>query len=384
VPPPDVFEAALPLLDFSSYLAALFSTSKAEPLRMTPSTTFLIPENEAFKRLGLLVSAHLLSPSSKEDLENVLMHHVLTSVQYADSLRNGSQHTFATLEGSDITMERLPNGTTFTSSSGGWAGFRAELQTRDLLTQTGVIHEMSDIMVPRSVQITIGKLVKAAKGSTMATLVNKAGFEWILNGTAPPDGSPWADERFGKASWTLLCPTDEAFKSYNLTHFLSDIPALQAIVAQHLIPTPPSSDFFEMSLNNNQPLVLEGATYSTIRSADSEFGDLVFEQRTDTHEYVVGIKGARGSTDRQDWAHITAWGRSTGPRTGGVLQIDRLLIPYRPTWWVSFGAPISTGFVGVILICSFFCGVRAIWRRDVTEATYEPIGGFGRDDDDEE
>jgi len=386
VPPSDVLQVALPNLDFSSFLAALSSTSKAEALRMAPSTSFLIPQNEAFKRLGLLVSAHLLSPSSKGDLENVIMHHVLTTVEYADSIRDGSQHTFPTLESSDIKIERLTDGTIFASSSGGWAGFKAELQTRNFLTQTGVIHEMSDIMIPRSVHLTIGKLVKAAKGSTMTTLVNKAGFEWILNGTAPPDGSPWADDKFGNVAWTLLCPPDEALKEYNLTQLLSDIPTLKGIVSQHLIPTPPNRGLVdgELPLNTNQPLVFDKATYSTVRSADFEYGDLVFEQRSDTQDYVVGIKGARGSTNKEDWARVTAWGRSTvGSGIGGVIQIDRLLIPYQPSWWVEYGAPVTTGFLGIIFICMFFFVVRAIWRQDTTEATYEPIGGFGRDDDDE-
>lgn len=385
MPPPDVFQAALPKLELSSFLAALFSTSKAESLRKTPSTSFLIPHNQAFKRLGLLVSAHLLAPSSKEDLENVISHHVLNTVEYAESLRNGSQHTFATLEGSDVKFDRLSNGTTFISSSGGWAGLKSKLHTQDLLTQTGVIHEMSDILIPRSVTLSIGKLVKAAKGSTMSTLVNKAGFDWILNGTAPPEGSPWLGKEVGNVGWTLLCPPDDAFKEYNLTKLYSDIPALQIIVAQHLIPTPSRQDFAddEPPLYNNRPLVFNAGTYSTIRSADSVYGDIVFEQRTDTQEYVVGIKGARGSKDQADWAHVVAWGRSTtGGGTGGVIQIDRLLIPYQPSLWVEYGAPSTVGAFGILLICAFFYGVRAVWRRDTTEATYEPVGGFGRDDDD--
>lgn len=379
-----MIQVALPFLDFSSFLAALSSTSKADILRTTPSTSFLIPENEAFKRLGLLVSAHLLAPSSKGDLENVMMHHVLKTVEYSKSLQNGSQHTFSTLEGSDVTVERLPHGDTLVSSSGGWAGFKSKVQTRNLLTQTGVIHEMTDIMIPRSVQITIGKLVKAAKGSTMATLVNKAGFDWILNGTAPPDGSPWTDEKYGNAAWTLLCPPDEAFKTFNLTRLLSDVAALQDIVSQHLIPTPPGqgSTNNETPLNNNRPLTFDGATYSTVRSTDSEYGDLVFEQVSNTQEYIVGIKGARGKTDKHDWARVTAWGRSTtGFGKGGVVQIDRLLVPYQPSWWVMYGAPLLTGSIGVFLISLFFYGVRAVWRRDMTEATYEPVGGFGRDDE---
>jgi len=387
VPPSDALQAALPSLDLSSFLAAVFSTSKAEFLRTSPSTSLLIPRNQAFKRLGLLVSAHLLAPSSKDDLENVILHHALNSVEYAHSLLNGSQHSFATLEGTDIKIDRLSNGTAFLSSSGGWLDLKAELRTRDLLTQTGVIHELSDIMIPRSVKLTVGKLVKAAKGSVMATLVNKAGFEWVLNGTAPPEGSPWSDDQYGNPGWTLLCPPDEAFKDYNLTELYLDIQGLQRIVGQHLILTPPSPnpalEEDSNSLYNNRPLVLDDATYSTIRSSFSAYGDIVFQKRLDSKEYVVGIKGARGTNGQADSARVLSWGRSTtGSGTGGVIQIDRLLDPYEPTWWFQYGPPSVVGGLGLIVICGFFYGVRLLWTRDTTEATYEPVGGFGRDDDD--
>jgi len=217
-------------------------------------------------------------------------------------------------------------------------------------------------------------------------LVNKAGFEWILNGTAPPEGSPWAEEKYSDVSWTLLCPPDDAFKEYNLTQLYSDIVGLEAIVSQHLIPTPRAvKDLSEDDippLNNNRPLVLDGATYSTLHSPSSAYGDVVFQQRSDTKEYLVGIKGARGTNGEVDSARVLAWGRSTtGTGTGGVVQIDRLLIPYQPSWWYEYGAPTAVGVFGVIFICAFFHGVRLIWRRDTTEATYEPVGGFGRDDD---
>ncbi|PPQ67086.1 hypothetical protein CVT25_005687 [Psilocybe cyanescens] len=387
VPPPDAFQAALPSLDLSSFLAAIFSTSKAEILRNTPSTTLLIPRNQAFTRLGLLVSAHLLAPSSKDDLENVILHHALNTVQYTQQLINGSQHSFATLEGTDVKIDRVSDGTSLISSSGGWAGLKAEIYPQDLLTRTGVVHELSDIMIPRSVELTIGKLVKAAKGSTMATLVNKAGFEWILNGTSPPEGSPWTDDKYGNAGWTLLCPTDDAFKQYNLTQLYSDLEGLQKIVTQHLIPTPPTTNELadsnsRSSRNNNQPLVFDDATYSTLRSPSSAYGDIVFQKRTDSKDYVVGIKGARGTNGMADSARVQGWGRSTtGTGTGGVIQIDRLLIPYQPSWWYEYWAPSVVGGFGVLAICGFFYGVRLVWRRDTTEATYEPVGGFGRDDD---
>lgn len=386
VPPVDPLQTALPFLDLSSFLAAIFSTSQAEILRKAPHTSLLIPHNSAFKRLGLLVSAHLLGTSAKQDLEKVLLHHALDTIQYGQSLRNGSQHTFSTLEGSDIRFDRLKNGTLYVSPSGGWTGMQSELFVKDLLTNTGVVHELSDILIPRSVNLTIGKLVKAAQGSTMASIAVKAGFEWVLNGTAPPEGFFSTEQTLSGVGWTLLCPTDNAFKDVNLTQLYAEPDALRAIVAQHLVPAQPlkgdPSVYDTDALYNNQPLPLDDSpTYNTLLSSTSVYGDLVFRWRDDPESkgYIVGIKGARGTDGSADWARVLSWGRST-TAGGGVIQIDRLLQPYSPPWWLSYGAPTVVGIGGCVLICLFFYGVRLVWQRDTTEATYEPIGGFGRDE----
>ncbi|KAI3622790.1 carnitine acyl carnitine carrier [Moniliophthora roreri] len=392
-PPSDALETVLPMLDLSSFIAALLSTSVKDMLRSTPRTTLLIPNNEAFKRLGHLVSEHLLAASNKADLEKVLLHHTLVTVQYSKALQNGTKHSFATLEDSDLTLSRKEDGRVYVSPSGGWAGMKSELFTHNILTQTGVIHELSDVLIPRSVDLTVGKLVKAAGGSTMASMLTKAGFEWVLNGTAPPEGSPWADQGLESAGWTLLCPPDDAFDDYNITELFSDKDRLVMVVSQHLIPAPRDKKKKDISvpldddpLNNNKPLKLDNSvTYSTLRSPSSAYGDIVFKADDEAKGgYIVGIKDARGTDGTSDWAQVESWGRSTtGGGTGGVIRIDRLLIPYQPPWWLEYGAPIVVGVLGVFLICGFFYVVRLIWRRDTTEATYEPVGGFARDDDEE-
>ena len=392
-PPVDALETALPELDFSTFIAGIFSTNLADTLRTTPRTTLLIPPNGAFKRLGLLVSNHLVSSSAKADLERVIRHHALVDIQYKDMLVNGSQHTFQTLEGSDVSVgRRAPDRSVTFDSSGGWPDMHSVLTPRDMLTQTGVIHEVSDIMIPRSVQLTVGKLVRAAKGTTMTTMIVKAGFDWILNGTAPPENSKWADAAPEGTGWTLLCPTDDAFKDVNLTALYEDEERLRDIVEQHIIPTPsklpspPTSGWMIDTIVNNRPLPLDdSATYSTLRSKDAAYGDIVIrilEGGKDGQDgTVVGIKGARGKNGEQEWAKIVSWGRSTtGGGTGGVVQIDRLLLPYQPSWYVTYGAPLAVGTGGVVLIGLFFLGVRWVWRRDTTEATYEPVGGFDNED----
>lgn len=371
VPPVDPLQAALPSLNLSYFLAAVFSTALADTIKTTPRTTVLIPENSAFERLGMLVSDHLLAASSKSDLSHVILHHVIDGVRYAQSLSNVSGHSFPTVDGSDV---RISNGTV--TASGGWPGMSSELKLRNLLTETGVVHELSDILIPRSVELTVGKLAKAAKSTTMTTMLNKAGFDWVLNGTAPPEGSPWADQGLDGAGWTLLCPPDDVLKQLNLTALYENVDRLRAIVSQHLIPTPADHKSARLGImevvNNNRPLSLANdATYTTLISPTSAYGDIVVRESGGI--LVLGIKGARGTDGNGDWAKIISWGRTTtGNNGGGVIAIDRMLVPYEAPWWVEYGEPVGGGIVGVLLIGLFFAGVRAVWKREI-DATFEPI-----------
>ncbi|KAI9513047.1 FAS1 domain-containing protein [Russula earlei] len=379
-PPVDSLQVALPMLNFSSFLAAIFSADLADIIKTNPRTTLLVPHNDAFKRLGQLVSAHLLASSSKADLKSVILHHVIDGVVYTGDLRNSTARTYPTLEGSDLHVEHTKGHSISLTPSGGWPGLRSELTPMNLLSSTGVVHELSDIFIPRSVHLTVGKLAKAAKGTTMTNLIIKAGMEWVLNGTTPPADSPWGQSGISGTGWTLLCPSDDAFKKVNLTRLHSDKTAMQLIVGQHLLDTRKSAEFSEIP--NNQPVRFDDlGTYETLISPESTHGDIIF-RGTETGEIVVGIKNAPGTGGKMDWAKVTAWGRATtGGGTGGVVQIDRLLVPYEPPLFVKYGFPAVVAVFGVLAICLFFMGVRKIWRLDRTEATYEPIGGFGREDD---
>ncbi|KAH9064342.1 hypothetical protein EDB87DRAFT_1680985 [Lactarius vividus] len=371
-PPGNSLQIALPTLNFSSFIAAIFSADLADTIKTSPRTTLLVPHNDAFKRLGLLVSAHLLSASATADLESVVLHHVIDDVVYARDLQNSTARTYPTLEGSDLHVGRTKAGAITLTPSGGWPGLNSELIPMDLLSETGAVHELSDLFIPRSVQLTVGKLAKAAKGTTMANLIIKAGMEWVLNGTAPPVDSPWGQDGISGTGWTLLCPTDDAFKKVNLTQLYSDKTAMQLLVGQHLLNTPKSLDV-SGTPNNNRPLrFLDSDTYETLISPESNYRDVVFRE-TDGGNVAVGIKNARGTGGKADWAKVTGWGRATtGGGTGGVIQIDRLLIPYEPPVWIEYGGPMVVGIFGVLAIGLFFMGVRKIWRLDRTEATYEP------------
>lgn len=376
--------SALPKLDLSAFLAAIFSSSLADVIKTTPRSTILMPRNKGFERLGTLVSDHLLSSAGKSDLTHVIMHHVVDGVYYSESLTNVSGKSVPTDDGSDI---RLVNGS-FTSS-GGWPDMTSELHLENVITATGVLHELSDILIPRTVELTVGKLARVAKGSLMVSLLVKAGFEWVLDASNPPAGSRWAEMGLDGKGWTLLCPPDQAFKHLNMTELLGDAQKLEEIVGQHLIPTPSRhlSVFTRAEKAKddkmNLPISLHNeATYSTLLSPNNAYGDIVVRSpKTPDGPLVLGIKGARGTSAQEDWAEVISWGRATtGDGVGGVIGINRLLTPYHPSWVVEYGKPISGGVFGILLIGAFFWGVRWVWNKEV-DATYEPLDHAAPEED---
>jgi len=148
-PPVNSLQVALPNLNFSSFLAAIFSADLADTIKISPRTTLLVPHNDAFKRLGLLVSAHLLSTSATADLKSVILHHVIDDVVYTSDLQNSTARTYPTLEGSDLHVEHTPGSSISLTPSGGWPGLSSELTPMNLLSKTGVVHELSGIFIPR-------------------------------------------------------------------------------------------------------------------------------------------------------------------------------------------------------------------------------------------
>ncbi|KIM24038.1 hypothetical protein M408DRAFT_76434 [Serendipita vermifera MAFF 305830] len=447
-PPTDVLTSALPSLSLSTYLAAVFSTSLAETLKNLPRTTFLIPKNSAWERLGL-VSAYLLmnNAAARKDLESVVLHHTLDSIRYLEALKNGTERTFRTIEGTDVTIERRTRDEddnedenigkdgieVVITGSGGWDGLHSKLALSssendvkpiNTLTQTGVMHVIDTLLLPRSVDITLGKLVRAAGGGTMASLVVRAGMEWVLNGTAPPEDSEWS-KRFGRGTgWTLLVPRDEAWKRVNLTALWDDKDAVRSLVSQHLVPSVPpkpgkggkgnkggkGKNFDSKRMNpadaNSMPLDMyaaagEGASHITARSAFSSYGQISFHDKGD--HFIVGIADARGTSAEEDWARVISWGRSTstgtgastqtdavvtfgadhedkwmwtadGTRRGGVIKIDRVLVPYTPKWWVRWGPPVAGGLAGLTVLLAIGFTGRWLYKRRESEPTYEPVG----------
>ncbi|CEL53914.1 hypothetical protein RSOLAG1IB_06696 [Rhizoctonia solani AG-1 IB] len=259
--------------------------------------------------------------------------------------------------------------------------------------------------------------------------------KWRLGGSGSGDSKK---PRAPKWTYTLLCPTDAAFARINLTRLLDDHDALVALVRQHIVPIPlaeegggvgakdstsigwvewimshfvtpehgienllngeyaqfpsrarPHSNIvsatagapFEPDAETPLPLQSSTARFGTLQTSHSTYGDVVFAHTGD-HGWAITVKGA------DEWVGVKAWGKTIGatpgvvsglasnsPLTGGVVQIDRVLEPYSPSWWREWVPALGVGAAGVVAIGLVFWGIVWVWKRDVQEATYEPANG---------
>lgn len=414
-PPGNVVEKIETSSKLSTFLAAAYASEMTKKLRNAASTTLLVPQNSGFERLGLLTDYLLLSDGdSRQALKKVIQHHMLHGLYYASDLGNDTTRTITTHEGSSVIVRDSLD----VRESGLW-NRTAQLVLQDDITQTGVVHELKDVLLPASLRVNLGDLARAAGGQTMITLVNRAGLGKLLNGTLSMEDVDELDDwkrthrrnhtrlhsrkSATPIGWTLLCPKDSAFKNVNLTRLLNDAEALRSLVLQHIIPV--TQTMSSSSLDDELPIsYADEATYNTLLSPSSLRADLVFRVTSKPSaplprsEILVGIKGARGGDGSTDFARVINYGRTTlpafgcdgddtciatGPRSG-VLQIDRVLEPWIPDWWNAWGWAVAAGAIGSVFIVVFWSTVLFFWRRRSEEATYEPLDGDVTGEDDYE
>lgn len=350
---------------------------------------------------------YLLLPEGKDELRKIVRYHAITDILYSEDIEAG-KHVYRTLEGGNVVLRRSrgKNGNLSLSSPTKWEGHdsgyalpsNGELRPSrvnhfDALTETGVIHTVDNVMIPADVTLTIHKLIRGSRHSTMADLMIRAGLGWILEGREPSSDEvsaatlqglvPVADVAEGQEgpdagslampSYTLLVPTDRAFSRLNLTHYVNDRNALLELLKLHIIPTQPATPKRDVTKEaaeppkDGQPLSLgDDLVYSTLLSGTSKYGNVAF-RATGDNSYIVGIKGARGNIEETS-ARVGQTGRAsvrwrknarggmtqplyTGTEKanhedgndclwhggmalgGGVMVLDAVLIPYKPSWF---------------------------------------------------
>jgi solute carrier family 25 carnitine/acylcarnitine transporter 20/29 len=361
-PPSDPLQTAVSSLSLSTFVAAVFSAQVDKEIKKTPAITYLVPHNEAFAALGLAMQYFLLDQTrSRNELRSLVEYHAIDEIVYMDDFASGSIR-YPTLESSPIWAGRSDNGTVEVRRN--TEGRSARILEADILTSTGVLHEIDQVELPPTLDLTIGKLMKGAKVDTMTSLVQMAGYGWILNATSPTYEQQAEFEEdlaaMGKfphkrkhnkdkkkhkkrhelfqdwnQSYVILCPTDNAFTRVNLTYYYSNPDALKALVQLHILPAPANQVMPGGNLNQLPLAIRDTAAFSTLLDSAvggvSKFGKIAFRKvKTKEEEsdfftgnadgrnlgWIVGVADTRGTDGQKHSANLLAFGRES-------LSIDR-------------------------------------------------------------
>lgn len=478
-PPASPITEAVSDLRLSTFVASLYAAELDKELASQPGVTFLMPDNTAFSSLGLVMS-YLLLPTAREELRSVLRYHVIDQIAYIDDLASADRRLtgYPTLAGgSEIYVEHRRNSSGLGSMAIGGSVSDAivpSLRIRgptvggqpingdaragrvlegDLLTSTGVIHVVDQVELPPELDITIPKLLQGARASTMIDLIRAANLSWVLDGPAKRvqhatglglgqsdkkkkkrHGDGTQDDLARNQAYTILCPTDKALSRLNLTRYLSDPPALAALVKLHIIPTDttllpgdqhearpastgeytnddedddddrhgpddPTSPEDEREAGRAPLSLSDEAAFPTLldkrAGGTSQYGTVAFRRWGDDG-WLVGVKSARGARGQTDAARVVAFGRAS-PRTvlvdrsqghddteekevsllagGGVLVIDAVLLPYEPSWLRRWSLSLALALALVLVAGLIVFGLRTwlVRRSGGAKTRYEPV-----------
>lgn len=387
-PPLNPIQTAVSSLSLSTFVATVFSAELDKPVKRAPAVTYLIPHNDAFEALGLAMPYLLLDRAeSRQELRSVVEYHAIDKIVYTPDFASG-QTRYPTLEGSPIWAGRDEKGVV--EIKRGTRGRNARIIKDDILTSTGVIHEIDQVELPPTLDLTIDKLFRGAKSDTMRDLVIQAGYGWILNGTRPTSEeqlealhSKWGgknrkNKRDKKRqrrkekllsdedqSYVVLCPTDAAFAKVNLTAYLQDKELLERLVLLHIIPSP-SDDALPWGNTKQVPIGLQDSKQVDSlldRSAGgpSKYGKLAFRKLEVAQNgedggqidqglgWVVGVADTRGTDGRKHSARILSFGRESlaEDRTASVTRKKRGKNPDNPP---EDGLPNSQSVGGVFTL----------------------------------
>lgn len=396
-PPDDVLSTAVSDLQLSTFIAAVYAADLGRTANKAPATTWFIPRNKAFSSLGLTMR-YLLSSEGKDELRKIVKYHAVDKILYTQDIEDGREE-YKTLHGGTVILDRTKgsNYTISLQSPERWEGhdsgdhlpsngeIRPAIVTHaDTLTSTGAIHTVDSVVMPADVQITIGKLIRGSKQSSMVDLMERAGLDWILDGREPTTDEIYRARHIGIVEtmspdleslalpgYTVLCPSDKAFSRINMTLYYEDSEALANLLKLHIIPTQPSTPHTDLRKipapppRDGSPLSLaDDLVFQTLLSSDSKYGDVAF-RATGDNGFIVGIQNARSGYGN-DAARLGQSGRATvrwrkssqhniesvgiyrksrdkterddvlwrGGMTvgGGVIMLDAVLIPYEPSW----------------------------------------------------
>lgn len=349
-------------MELSTFVASIYASGADEVISNTEGITLFAPNNEAFGRLGL-VTKYLLQPDAKEKMQQVVKFHTIRDVLYENSTAKGEHQKETLASGDQLTLNKTDDGF-FIRGSGAIDGSDrsviGKVIKKDILTSNGVIHTVDRVQLPESLKINNRDLLSAEGTQNLLGLVEHSNLSRaILGGIA------------GDKPYTILAPTDRAFAKINLGHLKGDPEKLVKFAKLHIIPSqlPPvdAGDIkkrwwpWDDNNKNESPsdIGYTGTDYPSLLSDDV----VLTISKNVGGGYSIKVKGSS-----QDSAEIIDIGRSSAG--GGVLEIDRVLVPpeeeqqqtHGLPWWAIALIVLGSLLGLALLVLAGYYGWR--WYQD--------------------
>lgn len=133
----DIVDTAISAGTFNTLVAAVQAAELVDALRAAGPYTVFAPTDEAFSALPAGTVENLLKPENQEQLQAVLLYHVVSGKIMAADIGSGAQP--ATLQGATIDV---------VGSSAGVTVNGANVVAADVAASNGVIHVIDAVILP--------------------------------------------------------------------------------------------------------------------------------------------------------------------------------------------------------------------------------------------
>jgi uncharacterized surface protein with fasciclin (FAS1) repeats len=230
--PKDIVGVALADAQFSNLTDALTKAGLVATLQTAGPFTVFAPNNAAFTKAGISVSA-----ATKEALSPILLYHVLGAKVLAGDIKTGQTEVgTAGTGGPKMYITKNANGVFINGNT--------KVTVTDVTASNGVIHVLDNVLIPPSQDVfSIAELDKDKRFTTLVNLVKQTGLESTLKGAT--------------GSFTVFAPTNDAFtelfKTVNPATLTND--QIKNILLYHVFTT---SRVFSSDLTNGDITMANG------------------------------------------------------------------------------------------------------------------------------
>lgn len=135
---PNVVQVAIGSKDHSTLVAAVKAADLVTSLSNAGPFTVFAPTNAAFEKLPAGTVDGLLKPEKKNDLADILQHHVYVGVLQAEQLQDGQ--SLGMVDGKNITIKMVDGKPTINGTAHIVASVPAS---------NGVVHVVDEVIIPQ-------------------------------------------------------------------------------------------------------------------------------------------------------------------------------------------------------------------------------------------